>query len=467
MAKYIPTEEEIAFAAESLGPQSIEQEPSSDEQSTLSSYWNAGVKGVTQGVKGLINTYGQMYQPSNLDMPGNEIGSVYGFELDKDLAKTKEKGKFRSDTPEEEAQLATDLEQKLPSKEGFVEGVIQRGGKIGPAMFGGPGSLLQKGVQTAGAAIAGETTQALGGGKGAQTIAEILAMSAPNLHRHLLGRNARQQELIDFGRARGMSEAEMVPAVTENGPWRRFLARISNKGQSTQDKLEASRTAVNDIIDDLSNSPHANSRLPAQNVPNIIQRYSQELNNLPVNLRNQIMPELRMLANSNGTANDIMRFYRNVNYGTSDPRRIQGFQDVTKDALDAINHQLGYEFRTANALAHNRYNAAHLLRPTAASDTAQSAKKFSAIYGLISGDYPLMKAALGFIGASKAAEHLLLNPRLQNLSAKMVQSINSGRTEVAQKLLNQFKSEFKDEAPDFYEQIKDFTVQDFNHKSEE
>lgn len=455
------TPEELAFANfdDSEMPLSAAQQPQ-EEQSTLSSYWNAAKKGLVRGTKALGEYYGQALQPTQFEPAEREIGTFYGHQVDKDLAKLKEQKKFTSSTPEEELKLVAELEEKLPSKEGFVEGALERGGKILPGMLSGPGGFASKTLHTAGAALAGEVVKKLGGGEGAQTVAEILALSAPNLHRALVGRNPQQQRLIDFGRAQGLTEEQLVPAVQENGPWRRFLARVANKGATTQDKLESSRNAINDIFEDLRNSPAARQQVPATQVPQVMGDYLQEFNRLPDRLKRQIIPELRTLANSNGTVGDMIQFYQNVNYGTSDPQRIQGFQEVTRRAIESANPQIGEEFRLANRLASNRYNTAHLLRPPAGGDVKQQVKQFGLLYGLVSGDYSLVKAAVAGLGGAKAAELFLLNPRLQNITTKIATAINTGRVELAQRLLKQMQKEYKKDAPEIAEQLDNVDVEE-------
>lgn len=459
-SKYAPTQEEMEFAQHSA------QMPQEQEMSSFRSYLNAIGGGLVKGTAALGEMIGQTFLKEDpFGHESNRFGQSYGFDVTPEVAKLRKESQFKPIPEEEKEKLEEEVEERLPTKEGFVEDVLSRGAELAPTSLIGPGGLVGKGIRTAAAAVSGQGAKKAGFGETGQTIAEFLSFASPNLSRRLIGSNAEQQRLIDFGRAHGMTEEQLVPSVIENGWFRQRLARVANKGTRVQDRLEESRDAVNNIFETLRHSPEATQTMSPQNLRQIMGRYAHEWFEIEPHLRQRMEPAFRDFMNSRGTGRDFIRFYQHLNQGVPDPRRIGRFQEVTRQALEHISPEMGAEFRLANRLAHNRYNAAHMLRPPANPDPLPLIKGIGAVMGLLKGDWTIFKAAMSAIGAKHLATEFLLNPRLQNLSTKTVQALNSNKIELARQTFQKLREDLREESPEFYEETKDFDIGVLNPNS--
>jgi len=486
MSKYSPTESELDFARESrpITSRSVSHKqestysPTSEEMDFARASMDAPTYQDISRFKSLVNAAGrglirfgadtrdliaESMKPSAFEEGDKEIGKIYGF----DSLTADEKQTPQPMDEFEKGQLDQELENKLPIKEGLPERIVERTTRIAPNALLGPGGIVGKGIRTLAAAGLGQATEEAGFGPGAQTIAEILAFAAPNLNRRLVGSTPREQELINFGRARGMTEQQLVPAVKEQNWWRRSLARIANKGERTQEALEDSREALGQIYDSLRNSPGATQPLPRNNVRQVFTDYAQELHNLPESVRRQIRPSLRDLVNSPGLGEDFIQFYQHVNHEVNNHRIIGRFQEVTRRALEHISPELGEEFRLVNELASNRYRTARMLRPPAQPNVLPIVKGAAAIWGVLSGDYRMLKGVLKFVGAQQVATAMLMNPRYQSLGVKTVHALNNNNIILAQKSFQELREALKEEAPDFYKETKDFDIETIRPEQKE
>lgn len=486
MNKYLPTQDELDFARESrpissksnssktdspykatneemdFARQSVDA-PSYEDISKFRSLINAAGRGFIKYAADTRDFINEAMKPSGFESNDKEIGKIYGF----DTLKNEDKKVPQPMDEFEKGQFDEQLGQKLPVKEGLPERLIERTTRIAPNAFLGAGSIAGKGIRTLAAAGLGQTAEEAGFGPGVQTIAETLAFAAPNLRRRLVGSNAREQELIDFGRARGMSEEQLVPAVKEENWWRRSLARIANKGERTQEALEDSREALGQIYETLRTSPGANQALPRNNVRQIFTDYAQELHRLPESVRRQIRPSLRDLVNSPGLGEDFIQFYQHVNHEVTNHRIIGRFQEVTRRALERISPELGEEFRLVNELASNRYRTARMLRPPAQPNVLPIVKGAAAVWGVLSGDYRMLKGVLKFVGAQQVATAMLMNPRYQSLGVKTVNALNNNNIVLAQKSFQELREALKEEAPDFYKETENFDIKSIRPEQKE
>lgn len=391
------------------------------------------------------------------------VGDIFERDISKigipEEQKKKIEETIKPRSPDEMKEFEKTLSEKFPHKGGFAEQVSEKTGEMLPFVLGGeggiPGKLLRSGV----AATASEGVKELGGGKGAQTIAEILAFSAPDLSRRLVGATGRQQQMIELGRGMGMTEEQLVPAVQEETAFRRWLSRYAYKGASTQERLRESREGVGEILNTLRDSPEAAQRISRENLIQLMPEYANEYFNLPPTLRRQLERPFQDLMRSPGRGEDFIRFFQHVNYETTDPRRIQGFQNVTREAVDRISPGLGEDFRLANEMYRNNLQLQSRL-PEPRIDMLSLTKGLSALFGIFTGNYTMLKSAIGLLGGRKLATEFLLNPRLQNLERKTINAINNNQFALAKKTFDLMREDLKDESPEFYDLTKDINFEE-------
>jgi predicted nucleic acid-binding OB-fold protein len=457
-SKFAATPEELEFADAAMA------EPIKEDVPWYQSYFNAAKQGSIQGIVGLGESIGSLINEDPFGESGNQFGQVLGVDTTpKEFQEMKKEKAFKPQTEEERQNLNEDLEKRYPANEGFVEGTIKRGTKLAPTVLAGPGGIGSNLARTGIAALAGETAKKLGRSETGQTIAEIAAFASPDLSKALVGsiRNPRQQEIIDFAKRMGLSDAEIAPALHQDSQFRRFLARWSYKGQGTQDKIKSSKKSVGNIYNDLRQSPEAIKQIDKNIIPDLFEKYVSEYEDLAPSLRKQLDPVFKDLLNSKGTGDDFIKFYQHAYQEVSDPKRIGKLQELTKKAIEAISPELGQDFRLANELYSNVLNTGNQLRPPPHADMMLYVKGMSALYGLWSGDYTWLYAATTPLVARQIATKYLTDPRMQNLGAKTVRALNNNQLPIANKLFEEFKELSRDESPELYDEIKDLNAEDF------
>lgn len=446
-SKYSPTDEEMAFAQSSMDT------PLKPDIPWYQSYPRALGKGIVQGLVSAGESIGQLINPDQFGEQ-NQFGHVLGVNIS-----GKEPERFNPLPEETHKEIKSELEKKYPSNEGFIEGTLERGGKLAPTALVGTGGLVGKLGRTAVASAAGESAKEAGLGESGQTIAEILAFSMPSLSNTLIGSSPRQKEIINFAKQMGLSEKEIAPALQKESTFRRHLARFAYTGKGTQDRLQKSKKALGGIYEELKISPEAGNKIPKSSIAPMMSEYAKEFKELNPTLQNQLKPAFKNLLESKGLGEDFIRFYQHAYQEVSDPKRIGKFQDVTRRALDSISPELGKDFRLTNELYSNILSTGHMLRAPSHPDVMLYVKGMSALYGLWTGDYTWLAAATTPLIGRKIATEYLLNPNLQNLGAKTTQALNNNKILIANKFLERFKDEAKKSSPDLYEEIKDLKAE--------
>ncbi len=458
-SKFAATPEELEFANAAIS------EPIKEDIPWYQSYFNAAKQGSIQGIVGLGETIGSLINEDPFGESGNQFGQVLGVDTTpKEFQEMKKEKAFKPQTEEERQNLNEGLEERFPANEGFVEGTIKRGTRLAPTSLLGGGGIVGNAARTGAAALAGETAKKLGKGETGQTIAEIAAFASPDLAKILVGKTARQQQMIDLGRRMGLTEEQMAPAIAEENFFRKWLTRVASKGKSTQERLKSSKDALGTIYDQLKTDPTSQQKILKKDIPDVMAKYSKEYFDLPPSLREELDKAFRDLSNSKGTAEDFITFFQHVNYETSDPKRVGKLQEVTRQTLEKISPEIGEDFRLVNELYANVSNLGAKLAPPNV-DLVQFTKGLGALYGLFTGNYAMMKTAIGALGGQRLAAEFLLNPRLQNLGAKTIKAINNNQIPIAKKLFDEFREQVKDISPEFYNETADINFDDFNHKS--
>lgn len=443
-SRYAPTEQEMEFAQQSMS------EPVSHEIPWYKSFFNAARKGSVKGLVGLGESIGSFINEDPFGERGNQFGQVFGID-------TTPKEKFKPIPQETKAELNEDLKKNFPTNEGFAENVIERTTELAPVGLIGPGGIPGKLARTGLAATLGQGAKELGFGQDVQTAAEIAGFVAPNPTRIIQAANPRQQQLLDFGRSMGMTEEQMAPLMNENNWFTRALARFSKKSGRAQDALSGSNRGLSQIYNQISISPEAQITLTPGQQHQFVSRLVPTLQNLPVNLRNEILPDLIELAQGPFNGHRMINFYQDVGdtidrlgRGTRG-RRLGGVLDDMRDAIGTASPQVGEEISMTNDLYTRYARMRDRLRPGPNEDLINSAKGISSLGFLITGRWDLLKSVVGYTAAKRLATEFLVNPRLVNIQHKMLRALNENQVSVFNELKNEFSEAIKDTDPEYAE----------------
>jgi len=343
------------------------------------------------------------------------------------------------------------LDNLLPSKEGFVEGALERGGKTFPLVATGGGTAANSLLRTGAAALSGETAKSLGASESVQSLVELPALIGPDLSK-MIKSGKTNKELIEFARSKGMKEEEIAPLI-QGIKKQRVLGKAAFK-RGSESRLGKSKEAVGKIYEKMYSDPNAKKILPKQESSKIFTDIDDILLKMPKKMSKTITDDLQDLRNSPKAAEDFMNFYADVNATLSgNKKQISLLKDPITKAISTIDKQLGRDFKKTNLLYSKWAEISKTLKPTLASDIFEGSIPLR--FGLGLKFPPIMGEVLIESLGKNAATELLLNPRLQGLGKRMVESINQNKIPAAQKIWNEMIDDVSKKDKNTAKKLKD------------
>lgn len=382
-----------------------------------------------------------------LESGGKEVRKV-GRGIEKLLGLSPEESTL---IPEEEAEVR--VEELFPTREGFAERALERGGGILPytvsPQFGLSsilGSLLGGG--------ASETIEQVGGGPLSQAVGEILGLGAPGLLQKGLGRSFSRsgQEIADIGKGLGLTEAEVTP-LTQSKFKQQIIGKIAEKGK-VGEALERTRKGLQRVYGELAQGGVAKQSLGENISQSIDTQISKIFEKLPTKAQTAIEPAYQRYLKSPKTGEDLIRFYGDVNELYPIQKVTGLFKNPIKKGLSSISKDLGRDFELTNHLYSKYFEIANRLKPGLENELLNAAEAGKLAYDVISGNVSGLQKTLGIITGRKLASQLLTNPRLQNLSSKFVSALNQNKPAVARQMFEKIISNVGEKNPEIAKELR-------------
>lgn len=356
------------------------------------------------------------------------------------------------------------LDQLLPTDEGFIQKGLRRGLNEAPTMMAAPfGSPIQAGVRTLGAGYAGEGAKELGAPEWAQTAAELTAYIGPDITKKLLEKGSKK-EIIEAGRKLGLSDEAITPLM-QSETKQKWLSSLTSKGRNTQEILGKTKEELGNVYSSIQKSPEALSELSQTGKDVLLKTFKEKLFNMPNDVRKTVTKDLQDLVNKPITGESLINFYSDVNHNLgSNTKQLSLLKTPIKEALKDISPTLGKDFETINDLYTKFYPIQSKLKPTLASkiiNAAESIGTITSTMGAVFGYYPPLAAIVTEKSARKIAQQMLLNPSFQQIGQKMAVAVNQNKVGLAHKLFDQYKKEIAKFDPESAEKFQNFTEEEF------
>ncbi len=339
--------------------------------------------------------------------------------------------------PFDPSQIKERLDELLPSEEGFVEGALERGGKTFPLVATGGGGAASALLRTAGSAISGEAAKEFGAPEWAQALAELPALIVPDIKK-MIQAGKKTKDILEFGRSKGLTEEQLTPLV-QSARKQRILGKLATKKGKGEAAIKETRKALNEIIEGHYSHPSAKTVLSESEANSTMDKLRNQVEKMPSVVGDLMTKDLQKLENSPKAAEDFMRFYRHINKNFGPKTKELGIlKGPTVDAIEKIDKGLASEFVKTNELYSNWAEISRTLSPTLASNLLEGSIPIQLVYGLAhgatTGSYTFLTAAIGEVAVKKLATELLINPRFQNLSKKMLTALSNNKFVVAKNI---------------------------------
>lgn len=368
-------------------------------------------------------------------------------------------GKTEQEVQEEFTEQLDDL---LPTEEGgYVSRSLERGLSEAPTMLTFPGGgTAQTAIRTGAAGFLGEGVKELGGGEIPQAIAELSAFIGPDLAKKLLA-SGSNKEIIEAARNLGLKDAEIAPLLQSEFK-QKWLGKLASGRGKVQDTLKRTKEALGQVYNNLRAIPAAKTALPQQQATELINLIQDKLFEMPSIVREKIAADFKDLVSKPITGDSLINFWQDINATMKAAKNdlgdaakyLSNLKDPLKGGLAKLSPQLANDFEWTNKLATRFYDISSRLKPNLYTDIMQASQAIKLLGGVTFGYYPVLVEFAGEAAARKLAREMLLNPRFQNLSNKMVSAINQNKWRGAEKILDSMIKEVKDISPEIAAQLQ-------------
>lgn len=340
-----------------------------------------------------------------------------------------------------------------------IEAALQRGGH-GAGGAAALGAGLPSLLAILGGSATGETLREFGAPEGVAVAGDIITSllggrgnvkSAPQR----LGKKG-EQELVKTLRSKGFTDKEIVPII-QGGSKKKLLGAVAEKGKRGERAFDASKSKIGTIYQDVGEKGKKLKGLSGSKYRKFEESLSKTIEDISGTHTDIIRPELNKLANSEHKAQDLIRFYQDISSRT---KNVQGGRKVLNklkepivQGLESIDKDLATDFKLANKLYSKLFSNKKMLTPGKADQFLNKGKALAFAGSLATGNFPAMTKILGAQAVQLLSRELLINPKLQNLTARLSSQLKANKVRAAYKTLEEFKKTIKDEKPEIYESI--------------
>lgn len=357
-----------------------------------------------------------------------EVTESFGVESPQDALRRLKKG-----IPSRKEEIAQELEKFLPTRKEFIEKTLERAGRqLIPLPGGGIGkTALRAGL----GALAGQTAEESGFGPIGQAVAEISVLGAPELGKKIIPR-VNQKALVDFGRKFALKEQDIAKSIQSGGKLRLF-SKFARRTPEVQKRLSKTKEALGNVFDTIRNSPEAQSQIPQQISNSLVNELNQGIRKLPSRVRGVFAADYEDFLNSSTTGDEIINLWQDINSGfTGNKKQLVTIKNILKKGLRQHSPELAKDFESANKLFSNFKTLEKSLKPSMFSALLDIGELGELVTGISTGSFGLIKGAIGSAAARALSTEMLLNPRFQNLSKKMILALNQNKFRVAESIKN-------------------------------
>ena len=189
--------------------------------------------------------------------------------------------------------------------------------------------------------------------------------------------------------------------------------------------------------------------------------FYDRLKNMPANVRNLIKEDFQDLISRPITGESLMNFYADVNHNLgNNTKQLSLLKEPIKNALKKISPELEKDFSLINDLYGKYYKISSKLKPNLTTDIIGASEAVGTLFALTTGNFPYLVKIGGEKAGRAIAQQMLINPRFQQLSHKMITALNENKFTVIRSTIDQFKREVEKISPEFANELEKISDED-------
>lgn len=350
------------------------------------------------------------------------------------------------------------LNKLLPTEEDFGQKALRRGLREAPSMMAlAPAGVAQAGVRSLAAGGVGQAIQEVGGPEWLQTVGELSTYIGPDVFKKLI-ESGSKKEIVEAARKFGMTDEQIAPLLQSE--WKqKLLSKFTPRRGMTEAALKDSKAGLSNAYEFIKSSPEAVGSLPKKAQDTLLQNMTKILEDMPSGVRDLLKQDAKDLISKPITGESLMNFYADINHylGSGNAKQLSRLKEPIKKALYDVSPQMGKDFEMVNDLYSKYHKIAGKLKPNLTTDIIVASESIAALFGLVTGNYPLLAKIGGEKTGRLLAQQMLINPKFQQLGEKMVEAVNQNKFGIAKKLANSLAYLIRDEDPDMSDKLYDLT----------
>jgi len=341
-------------------------------------------------------------------------------------------------------------EKFLPTREGGLEDILEFGSENIPLAALGEGGLVKKGLQALTGALSKKTAKELDLPEWAQDIVGGFGMAVPAMAEGVLSKTLHpskaQKSIVDFLKNKGFTDKEVTPIIQD----KKKLSWLSKGAMKYEEKapwLKGIQDKLGGLYSDIRTKGQTGNYLQGQPLRDFERKFHNIANNLPKRHRRLIEKEIDELFNNpidftslhdfNIATNDIIKA------ATGGKASIGKLKEATHEAQKAIDPSLFKELRTTDEAYSKLMKFTDKMTTKNWQNLVNLGQAGHALYGLLTLNPAVMKAAgIAAIGRF-GLRQVLSNPRFQNIHSKMWDAFLKNKIPQALKLAEILENEIQ------------------------
>lgn len=347
-----------------------------------------------------------------------------------------------------------------------AERYAQRAGRAigGGAALGGGAKTISSLATAAGI---GQTAKELGAPESIATTLELLSLFGP----HALANKAygpkKLKELIEYARKKGLTEEEIAGLVKGERKVK-ALAKISKKGGKTERLLDSIQEKAGNSLQSVKESTKGMGHISGELSGELGDKFGEIVNDLKQTIKPSsdkalaisfIEDAIENLMNQGTTPEKLINFWQDINSEVNwnairnGKKSLEALKKPIKELLTKIDPGLAKDFELGNTLYARSKLLSKALKPTTIDNILDKGPTGAAMLAVALGDLGIISKFIGADVARSLGREMIFNPRIQNISKKMLMAVKNENVKGAQALLKIFKKEIEKDNPDIFDDM--------------
>lgn len=240
----------------------------------------------------------------------------------------------------------------------------------------------------------------------------------------------KQKPIIDFLRKNGFTDNQITPLIQDPRKVS-IISKVALKGGKPAKISKDLQEALGGIYDTIRTEGDIIGILTQPEKINVTNDLYSIRNKIPLKWQRLINPIINRFENSKGSASDLVNLYQDVGAevaGQQGGKAILGlFKDPATEGLGLIKPQLASDFRLTNELYGLNKKFGKSFKPNI-WNALNIGQAVEFIRGLVTFDLGSLAKDVGIATARKLSTQLLTNPRLQNITKRIISNVTANKS---------------------------------------